>query len=258
MASRKNTSSSTDKRILISEGKKPATECCSIVPTQGPSQTQYSEGSHQTGSRNSLMDPTIRRSLLQIRQANEPGKYTVLATVNEILEDNNWCYNACSKCSKQIRHIIQNGIEVHYCPKCLESPNLIVPRYKVQIGVMDSTGTACFVLFDKEAFRKFNKTALEMREQLLQVAGDEFGYPEDLYQILNKQFVFLVEVSQRFNIELNRDNYGILFMSDLDEHLEDFRKFVMENQALLQLSSPLHDGENKEIMAVASDNVRIN
>ncbi|KAK7289769.1 hypothetical protein RIF29_03694 [Crotalaria pallida] len=67
-----------------------------------------------------------------------------------------------------------------------------------------------------------------------------------------------MEVSQRFNIELNRDNYGILFMSDLDEHLEDFKKFVMENQALLQLSSSVGDGENKEIMTVASYNVRIN
>ncbi|KAK7274119.1 hypothetical protein RIF29_15193 [Crotalaria pallida] len=214
MASRKNTSSSTDKRILISEGKKPSTEVMSIdkvlnfcdaigvIVQHGSIESFQSKG--QVGQRLNLL--LSDEAAAQIVPTQGPSQ----------------------------------------------------TQYKVQIVVMDSTGTACFELFDKEAFRKFNKTALEMREQLLQVAGDEFGYPEDLYQILNKQFVFLVDVSQRFNIELNRDNYGILFMSDLDEHLEDFRKFVMENQALLQLSSPLHDGENKEIMAVASDNVRIN
>ncbi|KAK7274381.1 hypothetical protein RIF29_15466 [Crotalaria pallida] len=53
-------------------------------------------------------------------------------------------------------------------------------------------------------------------------AGDEYGFPEDLYQMLNREYVFIIEVRQRFHIDMNRDNYGVLYISYLEEHIKEF------------------------------------
>ncbi|KAK7281168.1 hypothetical protein RIF29_08910 [Crotalaria pallida] len=67
--------------------------------TQAPSQA-YSENA--SGILNALSNPLCCKTVAEIQQEKQAGNYRTVATVTEIIEDNNRWYRGCTECKKTI------------------------------------------------------------------------------------------------------------------------------------------------------------
>ncbi|KAF7842176.1 zinc finger BED domain-containing protein RICESLEEPER 2-like [Senna tora] len=142
--------------------------------TQSVSQTASSgDGDFLTSTR--------RLTINQIKETNETGIFVTLATILKIQTNFGWFYESCNKCMKKIRN--ENGLLL--CPSCNKTPPVIIPRFKIHVQVIDHTGNATFVLFDRQGYQVLQKIAKELRDQLTekydaQEDDNNFGDCEEL------------------------------------------------------------------------------
>ncbi|GKC83343.1 replication protein A 70 kDa DNA-binding subunit B-like protein [Tanacetum coccineum] len=97
--------------------------------------------------------------------------------------------------------------KVFYCNKCKTKVTSVVPRFRVNVRVQDATGTISLVLFDREVYQMTDKHAFEIREKQ-EKDGDVDSFPEVFNELINKKFIFKIEVSD-FNIENGYDVYTV-------------------------------------------------
>lgn len=63
-----------------------------------------------------------------------------------------------------------NAIDDSYwCDSCDHVVELVIPRYKLVVEVVDETGRAIFVLFDREVNKVVGCTTLELLEGFVDV-----------------------------------------------------------------------------------------
>ncbi|GJV77693.1 ATP-dependent DNA helicase PIF1 [Tanacetum coccineum] len=96
---------------------------------------------------------------------------------------------------------------VFYCNKCKTKVTSVVPRFRVNVRVQDATGTISLVLFDCEVYQMTDKHAFEIRKKQ-EKDGDVDSFPEVFNELINKKFIFKIEVSD-FNIENGYDVYTV-------------------------------------------------
>ncbi|XP_020243156.1 uncharacterized protein LOC109821376 [Asparagus officinalis] len=140
---------------------------------------------------------TERKTLDEIREAREVWTCVTLSTIEKIQTDYNWFYNAYKKCQRKVN--AENG--KFWCEKCNENARFVIPRYRVQVLVIDHTCTTSFVLFDREAKQVIHKSAVELRERLRK-EGDDDSFPQELDVLVKKKFLFKIQVSE-FNLNQN-------------------------------------------------------
>ncbi|GKA13968.1 replication protein A 70 kDa DNA-binding subunit C-like protein [Tanacetum coccineum] len=97
--------------------------------------------------------------------------------------------------------------KVFYCNKCKTKVTSVVPRFRVNVRVQDATETISLVLFDREGYQMTDKHAFEIREKQ-DKDGNVDSFPEDFNKLINKKFIFKIEVSD-FNIENGYDVYTV-------------------------------------------------
>ncbi|GJQ95661.1 replication protein A 70 kDa DNA-binding subunit B-like protein [Tanacetum coccineum] len=142
----------------------------------------------------------------------------LLGTIKDIQEEYGWDYIACRKCNKNVVSEYENledidltenegDNKVIYCNKCKTKVTSVVPRFRVNVRVQDATGTISLVLFDREVYQMTDKHAFEIREKQ-EKDGDVDSFPEDFNKLINKKFIFKIEVSD-FNIENGYDVYTV-------------------------------------------------
>ncbi|WJX44854.1 hypothetical protein P8452_31785 [Trifolium repens] len=79
--------------------------------------------------------------------SNKAAVFNCVATVDEIFDKNGWYFVSCPKCKKSA-----STAETHFnCEFCHESVDYPITRYRLELGVKDSTGSTIFVLFDEVA-----------------------------------------------------------------------------------------------------------
>ncbi|KAK7274273.1 hypothetical protein RIF29_15356 [Crotalaria pallida] len=56
----------------------------------------------QSSSANALNNPDLRKSIIEIKNCHTPGRFSCVDTIQEIIEDHNWCYDGCDKCPNKV------------------------------------------------------------------------------------------------------------------------------------------------------------
>ncbi|MQL71084.1 hypothetical protein Taro_003413 [Colocasia esculenta] len=149
----------------------------------------------------------------------------------------NWFYNSCNKCRRKVK---PDGGKF-WCDKCSFFVNFVVPRYKVQLRVIDHTGSASFLLFDREANQILNKTAINLRDKLIK-DGDTESFPEELDNFLQKKFIFKIQITE-FNLQQKWPIYTVVRVTDDNSLIEEYLSSSIESNENLELDESIKQGE---------------
>ncbi|XP_020270579.1 replication protein A 70 kDa DNA-binding subunit B-like [Asparagus officinalis] len=187
---------------------------------------------------------TERKTLDEIREARKVCTCVTLATIEKIQTDYNWFYNACKKCQRKVKS--EDG--KFWCEKCNENARFVIPRYRVQVLVIDHTCTASFVLFDREAKQVIHKSAVELRGRLTK-EGDDDSFPRELDVLVKKKFLFKIQVSE-FNLNQNWPVFSVSKMTDDENRIAAFKDSLDLNQVSLSVTC-----DNTEVEICSSDNI---
>ncbi|XP_020253862.1 replication protein A 70 kDa DNA-binding subunit-like [Asparagus officinalis] len=199
---------------------------------------------------------TERKTLDEIREAREVCTCVTLATIQKIQTDYNWFYNACKKYQRKIN--AENG--KFWCEKYNENARFVIPRYRVQVLVIDHTCTASFILFDHEAKQFIHKSAVELRERLTKEDDDD-SFPQELDVLVKRKLLFKIQVSE-FNLNqnwpvfsvskmTNDENLIVAFRDNLDLNQESTGQEYFTNEAE---STKKKDGLDNGSLSVTGDN----
>ncbi|KAG7583453.1 Nucleic acid-binding OB-fold [Arabidopsis suecica] len=95
-----------------------------------------------------------------------------------------------------------------WCPTCKEDTPKVVPRYLLNVGVMDSTGDTNFLIFDKNAQEIIGVSAEDLLEGNWDEIQDPTNLPQPIKDLVGKTFQFLVTVGKE-NINETDDTYKV-------------------------------------------------
>ncbi|XP_065634042.1 uncharacterized protein LOC136069436 isoform X2 [Quercus suber] len=106
--------------------------------------------------------------------------FTCYADIVNIETEFGWNYISCQLCKQKVKQ--QNNM--FWCNSCNSESQFPMPSYKLHIQVKDHTGTASFVLFDKDAEKIIQKTAME-----LSLKNQEPNkVPQEIQNLLGKSY----------------------------------------------------------------------
>ncbi|WCJ43854.1 hypothetical protein M5689_024564 [Euphorbia peplus] len=180
--------------------------------------TRLSFSSNQTSFTNDFLQNCQQKTLAQINETKEEGVFVVIASVVCIEANKGWCYVSCARCKKKL-HMDGN---TYKCVKCIDKNIYAVPRYRIQVRVMDETASASFVIFDSDAYKFIGKNAADLKSSLSE-DDDKRGYPSDLTMFLDKKFVFKINVTE-YNMMYRLGAYSVSKMTYDDGLIEELSK----------------------------------
>ncbi|KAL6527119.1 hypothetical protein OROGR_016209 [Orobanche gracilis] len=128
-----------------------------------------------------------RKTVEQLKMCKERVSYGVLASITHIVDQEDWWYYAC-KCNKSVYPDSRS----FFCESCNKHVINVIPRYRIRVAVSDCSGTANFVIFDRDANDLFNKSCHEMIE-LQDNNNEDSSCPKEITALVDKTFVFKVE-----------------------------------------------------------------
>ncbi|XP_065624645.1 uncharacterized protein LOC111994371 isoform X1 [Quercus suber] len=140
--------------------------------------------------------------------------FTCYADIVNIETEFGWNYISCQLCKRKVKQ--QNNI--FWCNSCNSESQFLMPSYKLQIQVKDHTGTASFVLFDKDAEKIIQKTAME-----LSLKNQEPNkVPQEIQNLLGKSYTFQIKVDD-YNVKEGWEVYTVtsVFKSESNKHSEN-------------------------------------
>ncbi|XP_076902249.1 uncharacterized protein LOC143556924 [Bidens hawaiensis] len=160
----------------------------------------------------------------------EAKNVIIIGTVKAIVATKEWYYNGCKCCSRKVTSVFVNGVKVYECKNssCNSLGINVGPRIRIPIRVQDTTGVVSLTLFDRDARQLFNKAADEFVTSDVEL-DPMHTFPEELNIILEKNFAFIVEVSD-YNIRNSYDVYGVSKLTDDEEVLIDLDKQLAHGQ----------------------------
>ncbi|KAK9057007.1 hypothetical protein SSX86_024373 [Deinandra increscens subsp. villosa] len=199
-----------------------------------------------------------------------------VADITEMV-NNQWFYMACNHCLRKVESQLEplkvtegepgspREVVTYYCknPACNEAKKVIhaYPRYTVLLKVQDSTGTVDLTLFDSEAKKIINKTALEVFDNYtpdpkLKEDALAINVPDEIASFIDKRYAFKITVtdnhtSKRFKsytIKALTDDEVILTALD-----EKYFKHELGTDDSDLLSTQNTSG--KEVISICDDNV---
>ncbi|KAK2410175.1 replication protein A 70 kDa DNA-binding subunit [Trifolium repens] len=164
---------------------------------------------------------TRRMTIEDLIESTEKCYGTVLAWACEIDNEPGWCYQACTRCASRITFM---GGQL-YCVKC-NVPRTSVPRFKVNLQVMDDTGSITFIMFDRVVAQFIGRTAQDLLDTANRVNPYFFcpnsgAYPNELDVFVNKRMLFKVEVTDA-NLFRNWRGYAVKKLTSDEEIINRF------------------------------------
>nr|AFK33612.1 unknown [Lotus japonicus] len=85
-----------------------------------------------------------------------------------------------------------------FCENCVCHMVLPIPRYKLQVRVVDTTESTTFVIFDQEAYVLLNKPCATLVKDPTKDPTD-FEVPADVLELIDQTFLFKIEVNNSSN-----------------------------------------------------------
>ncbi|KAL6565900.1 hypothetical protein OROHE_004955 [Orobanche hederae] len=161
-------------------------------------------------------------TLLQFKSISELDSTTeeccclIIAKILNIHTNYNWFYDACNKCFKKVSILDKS----YWCDKCKMRPTYVLTRYKVHVRVEDESGTTSFVLFDHQVSQILGKSASDLK-QTLDLAGEDDSFPDELEQLIDKKFLFKLEISN-YTLKQRVKMYTVLKMSQDEQIMSKF------------------------------------
>nr|KAJ0191664.1 hypothetical protein LSAT_V11C800435910 [Lactuca sativa] len=124
----------------------------------------------------------------------------------------------CKSCYKKVDEDIMMNIKLNdgsndkkmvVCSSsiCNNKVVSVLPRFKIPIRVEDPTGVISLTLFDGDANRLLRKNAQELLE-IFNEDGNTAIFPVEITDLLERKFVFLIEVS-KYNLKNKVQGYSI-------------------------------------------------
>ncbi|CAN7016569.1 unnamed protein product [Brassica rapa subsp. trilocularis] len=191
---------------------------------------------------------TPRKTLSQLSETRQIAKCIVMCTVAAIDSDMGWYYLSCKVCAKKVLHVPNDTIDdeddensimfSYYCPKCKVSNPKLLPRYKLHLIVVDSSGKSKFLLFDNLAVELIHQPCIS----LVGPNADELEEPADiplaLKNLVGKTYLFKVGI-ERENFLYNHDTYKVTKIITNDEIISEF-----DTKVYPKLPSLTYTGDN--------------
>ncbi|GJU56314.1 replication protein A 70 kDa DNA-binding subunit B [Tanacetum coccineum] len=182
-----------------------------------------------------FMQGCFRKMVGMIRDI-EPETYCVVyATIHSIQYENGWAYIACKSCNTKVTPIQSKvGSSSRNKKQLLHYKNhretyAVVSRFKIIVRVFDESGFAQVVLFDNNVYKMTKLSAWKIMEEQGMDVNQYF--PDDLNQIIRKQYMFKIKYSQ-----FNHNN---------NSHVYRAEKFV-DNQTLQNEEGNITSQKNEE------------
>lgn len=98
---------------------------------------------------------------------------------------------------------------------------MIFNRYKVYVRAVDETGSATFIIFDRDVSRLIAATAYVMRGNVVE-RGDQF--PEELNDMAGQKVLIEFKVTKAWNLDKKNDDYTVGKLSKDNSLIESFNK----------------------------------
>ncbi|KAK9058058.1 hypothetical protein SSX86_022898 [Deinandra increscens subsp. villosa] len=200
----------------------------------GQSSSTYKSGSLSVliSKEEDFLDVTDFMYSAQVADITEPKTVVVLGTIKMV--NNQWFYMACNHCLRKVESQLEplkvtegepgssREVVTYYCknPACNEAKKVIraYPRYMVLLKVQDSTGTVDLTLFDSEAKKIINKTALEVHDNYtpdpkLKEDALAINVPDEIASFIDKRYAFKITVTDN-HISKRFKSYTIKALTD--------------------------------------------
>ncbi|OIT04923.1 hypothetical protein A4A49_65079, partial [Nicotiana attenuata] len=156
----------------------------------------------------------------------QEGPCWIVASIENLELGKGWSYVSCKKCQKKVDKVGN----IYQCPnpKYKNEDYSAVIRYKLQVRVMDTTGSVSLLLWDREAMFLIGKSAKELKEGFLENTGavDKYPYPVELNNVLQRKFMFKVIVKSS-NIQLQQEVYSVVKLTDEEQLIKEIYSLII-------------------------------
>ncbi|KAF7821875.1 replication protein A 70 kDa DNA-binding subunit C-like [Senna tora] len=141
----------------------------------------------------SYVDPFTAVSITCISElllSADESVHCIIETVLKVNTDKAWFYNACIKCKRKVE---EDG-ETFYCNYYATPMTTVIPRFRLELVVIDDTAPANFTLFDLDAANFWGVSAEFMKTKAEKVDDDSMQSLAEFEKFLGIPFVFKVGV----------------------------------------------------------------
>ncbi|KAL2941877.1 Replication protein A 70 kDa DNA-binding subunit D, partial [Bienertia sinuspersici] len=184
---------------------------------------------------------------MQLDEIFDTAKECFCATYATIvgIDNNMWYYDSCKQCNKKVEY---EGGGKYWCTKCDLHFKSAPKRYKVTVTVQDDSGSATFVMFDREIFQVLQISAMNLKE-MWDKENKEDAYPEELNKLLDKKFLFRIHIS-KYNLEQNWNKYTVVRLTEDENVIKSF----LEVDSLEEKDVEVESTKQKDSISVIADN----
>ncbi|KAG2266479.1 hypothetical protein Bca52824_073558 [Brassica carinata] len=174
---------------------------------------------------------TPRRTISYLLESKQVEQEIVLCTIAAIDCDMGWYYLSCKVCAKKVLTFPNENLDdgededggghSYYCAKCKVYNPKLLPRYKLHIVVLDSTGNAKFLLFDNIAFHLIHTPCLELTRLNIDEIQDPENLPLAITNLIGKTYLFKIGIEKE-NFVYKHDTFKVLKIITNQDMISEF------------------------------------
>ncbi|CAH2065491.1 unnamed protein product, partial [Thlaspi arvense] len=166
-----------------------------------------------------------RRTISDIISASEVSKCVTMCTIMSIDTEFGWYYMSHRSCGKKVLPHDMDAIKEKYPGRKFLKHLWKCEKFMLlTFRVIDDSGEAKFLLFDKEAIEVVNQTAAQLTEAVNEVQDPDV-LPLALSNIIRKTFLFKIAI-QTSNIVFNSPAYKVIKIITQSDMVKEFSKFT--------------------------------
>ncbi|XP_073158107.1 replication protein A 70 kDa DNA-binding subunit B-like [Henckelia pumila] len=130
------------------------------------------------------------RTIEQIFENNEVGSFWIYGRIVCMESRGNWWYLSCKKYPKKVNVVGDK----FYCEKCDHLDTTENMRFKIHVRVVDTTGNAVFLLWDRECIKLIGKTVHEINAEIENQGTDASKTSKEFDHLVDRKILFKVQL----------------------------------------------------------------
>nr|XP_043616677.1 uncharacterized protein LOC122588595 isoform X2 [Erigeron canadensis] len=196
-----------------------------LIVQEGATQTSNASLSTQTLYPNRLefLLNSEKKHLDEVREAEQVGECGVVATIAMLEKEFGWFFIGCQKCLKKVvskseylqvapeedvtEELMNSPADSIWCRKEKKMATQVGPRFRVTMRVQDNTGSASFVMWDRDVQKLLGLNAADIRQRQVN-NNEEDNYPHELDGLLNQKVAFKIKIDD-YNVKHKDGAYTI-------------------------------------------------
>ncbi|XP_056688777.1 replication protein A 70 kDa DNA-binding subunit C-like [Spinacia oleracea] len=141
------------------------------------------------------------------------------AKVTKVFGENSWYYISCPGCKRRITPRKTD----FWCIPCEKKTERPIPRYRLEFGVLDHSGSTIFVIFDEEAKKLIGQDASTLFEANIYEKAtsnnddsdndDEVQIPKIIENNIGRELLFKVKLTA-YNRKIKRQTFTVMKIID--------------------------------------------